>query len=213
MEVIIIANGDIEDLEYVRNIATDKYIICADGAAKYLTQLLIIPNLLVGDLDSIASQDLDWMMEKGVNFKKFPTRKDQTDTELAVEYALDLQPKAITIIGALGSRQDHSLANVMLLWKILNSSNNSIKAKIINEKNEIMITNSTLSVRGEIGEVLSIIPLTDIVKGVTLKGLEYPLENKDIVRGSTLGVSNVFATDKAYISIEEGILIIIKSRD
>lgn len=212
MEVVIIANGDIKDLRYIKEIIQNKYIICADGAAKYLRQLNIIPNLLVGDFDSINSNDLSWMKEKGVSYEKFPSRKDQTDTELALEYAFKIspKPKCIIIIGALGSRQDHSLANIMLLYNILQQG---IEGKIINEDNEIMITKSHVSVKGKIGELLSIIPLSPIAKGVTLEGLEYPLKNRDIPMGSTLGISNVFAENYAHIFIKEGVLLIIKSKE
>lgn len=210
MEIVIITNGDIKNLEFMKKRIQGKHIICADGAAKYLVQSSIVPHLLVGDLDSIDPNDLLWMKNQGVACEKFPARKDATDTELAVEYAIKMQPESITIFGALGSRQDHSIANVMLLNRILQ---HKIQGKIIDENNEIMITDSVLSIEGEIGETISIIPLSDIVKAVTLKGLDYPLFNRDIPRGSTLGVSNVFSSQKATISLEEGTLLIIKSRE
>ncbi|AOY77364.1 thiamine diphosphokinase [Clostridium formicaceticum] len=210
MEIVIVANGDINCLRYIEGTISNKYIICADGAARYLRRIKVVPNLLVGDFDSIHPEDLGWMQQQGVECRKFPSRKDQTDTELAVAYAFELKPKSITIIGALGSRQDHSLANVMLLWKILQEG---IEGKIIDEKNYITITNSKLDIEGKVGETISIIPLTNSVKGVTLKGLEYPLKDRDIALGSTLGISNVFAEKKAVISVKTGVLLVIKSRE
>ncbi|SNR90680.1 thiamine diphosphokinase [Anaerovirgula multivorans] len=210
MEIAIITNGNIHNLELMKRMIQDKYIICADGAAKYLVQSSIVPHLLVGDFDSIDSSHLLWMKDQGVNWEKFPTKKDATDTELAVEYAIKMKPKSITIIGALGSRQDHSIANVMLLNKILQ---HKIQGKIIDENNEITITDSVLEVEGELGETISIIPLSNTVKGVTLKGLEYPLVNRDIPMGSTLGISNVFSSKIATIAVVEGTLMIIKSKE
>ncbi|MCC5911978.1 MAG: thiamine diphosphokinase [Clostridiaceae bacterium] len=210
MDVIIVTNGDIVDLKHIKNTLKDKYIICADGASKYLRNIEVIPDLLVGDFDSIDDDDLSWMKNNGVSYEKFPTRKDQTDTELAVEYAIKNKPKTITIIGALGSREDHSLANVMLLYKIVQ---HDIRGSIIDKNNEIYITKNSIHIEGEIGEMLSIIPITPIVSGVTLKGLEYPLMNKTIAMGSTLGISNIFEKNKVEIHVDEGVLLIIKSKE
>ncbi|SES66302.1 thiamine diphosphokinase [Natronincola peptidivorans] len=210
MEVVIITNGQIDNLSLYKPLMQNKYIICADGAARYLAALNIKPNLLVGDLDSISKEDLLWMKTQQVACEKFPSRKDETDTELAVEYALKLKAQSITMIGALGSRQDHSLANVMLLYKILKQGANG---KIINTNNEITITDNRLDIEGKVGETISLLPLTEKVSGITLTGLEYPLENADITMGSTLGISNVFAKEKATVSLKEGVLLIIKSKD
>ncbi|AKL95528.1 thiamine pyrophosphokinase ThiN [Clostridium aceticum] len=210
MEIVIIANGNIDNLAYIENIIKNKYLICADGAAKYLRKINVVPNLLVGDFDSIDSEDLLWMKENKVQYEKFPSRKDQTDTELALEYAFQLNPKSITMIGALGSRQDHSIGNIMLLWRILQQG---VEGKIVDENSYITITNSRIYVQGEIGEHISIIPLTNPVKGVTLEGLEYPLKDRDIDQGSTLGISNVFIQKEAVISLKEGVLLVIKSKE
>ena len=212
MEVVIIANGEINDLQYIQKIIQDKYIICADGAAKYLRQINMVPDLLVGDFDSISSDDLLWMKSKKVNYEKFPPRKDQTDTELALEYAFKILPKprSIVIVGGLGSRWDHSLANIMLLNNILDQG---IEGKIISDNDEIILAETNISINGEIGELLSIIPLTSVVKGITLEGLEYPLQNRDIKISSTLGISNVFTAKVAKIFIEKGRLLIIKTKE
>ena len=212
MEVVIIANGEINDLQYIQKIIQDKYIICADGAAKYLRQINMVPDLLVGDFDSISSDDLLWMKSKKVNYEKFPPRKDQTDTELALEYAFKIlpKPKSIIIAGGLGSRWDHSLANIMLLNNILDQG---IEGKIISDNDEIILTETNISINGEIGELLSIIPLTSVVKGITLEGLEYPLQNRDITISSTVGISNVFTANVAKIFIEKGRLLIIKTKE
>ena len=212
MDVVIIANGDIDDINYIKDILKDKYIICVDGGAKYLRYINVLPNVLIGDLDSIDTIDLEWIKKGEVKYKKFPTKKDETDTELALEYAFNIspKPKSITIIGALGSRQDHSMANIMLLYNILKQK---IVGKIVDKNNEIMITDSSIKVQGEIGDLLSIIPISTIVRGVTLKGLEYQLVNRDMYLGSSLGISNVFASDNAEIHIKEGLILVIKSKE
>lgn len=210
MEIVIITNGDIRSLDFIRRNIYNKYIICVDGAARYLTKIKIVPDLLIGDFDSIDSEDLLCIKNQGAVCQRFPAKKDATDTELALEYGIQLKPKSITILGALGSRQDHSIANIMLLYKMLQ---HKVKGKIIDENNEMMITDSFLSIKGKVGENISIIPLSKMAKGVTLTGLEYLLVNKDISMGSSLGISNVFSSEDATISVEEGILLIIKSKE
>lgn len=208
MEVTIITNGNIENMDFLRSIIENsEYVICADGAAKYLMDLNMYPNLLVGDLDSINKDALKWIEKGKVKVKQFPVKKDMTDTELAVEFALELCPSKITIVGAIGSRMDHSLGNIMLLYKIHKMG---IRANIMNEINHITITSSTLKVDGEIGQTISIIPIGGNVKGVTLDGLEYPLINHNISMGSSLGVSNRFAEEKATVSVKEGTILVIK---
>jgi len=208
MEVTVVTNGHIENLDILKSIIKNSdYVICADGAAKYLMNLNIYPNLLVGDLDSISSDTLKWIENSEVNIKKFPVKKNMTDTELAIEFALEQSPSRITIVGAVGSRMDHSLGNIMLLYKILKMGT---AARIINEVNDITITDSALEVEGRVGQTISIIPIGGDVRGVTLEGLEYPLINHNINMGNSLGISNRFIKENATISVKEGLLLVIK---
>lgn len=208
MEVTVVTNGHIENMDILKSVVENSdYVICADGAANYLKSLNIFPNLLVGDLDSINNDTLEWIKNSEVELKQFPVKKDMTDTELAIEFALKQSPNKINIIGAIGSRMDHSLGNIMLLYKIHKMD---IKARIINEMNDITITNSIIKVEGKAGQTISIIPIGGNVKGVTLEGLEYPLTNHNIDMGSSLGISNRFINNTATISVKEGILLVVK---
>lgn len=211
MEILIVTNGYIENENILKSaIENSNYIICADGAAKYLMNLRVYPDILVGDLDSISRDALDWINNGRVDVRKFPPKKDMTDTELAIEFALDKSPSAITIIGAIGSRMDHSLANIMLLYKIHKVG---VKARIINHINDIAITDSNLKIEGDVGQSISVVPIGGSAKGVTLEGLEYPLNNHNIDLDSSLGISNKFAQKEATISVKEGILLVIKVYD
>lgn len=208
MEIVIVANGDIKNTNILKTvIEKNDYVICADGAARYLKELNVYPDLLVGDLDSITKDTLEWIENGKVKTKRFPPKKDMTDTELAVEFAFEKSPTEITIVGAIGTRMDHSLGNLMLLYKIHNMN---IKARIINEFNDITITNNILNLKGKIGQTISIIPIGGNVKGVTLEGLEYPLIDHSIDMGSSLGISNKFKGERAVISVKEGTILVVK---
>jgi len=209
MEILIIANGEINDLEFLRNqVLRHSYIICADGAARYLMQLDMTPDILMGDLDSIDATDIEWMRNKGVRIETYPVRKDFTDTDLALEFAMELNPTYITLIGGMGSRWDHSIGNIMLLHKLLERG---IKGSIINENNKVTITSDSLEVFIRDGEIISIIPITPLVKGVTLRGMEYPLNNHDIHMGQTIGISNVLKDERGFIKLKEGKLLVFQT--
>ena len=208
MEVTVVTNGYIENMDILKSIIKNSdYVICADGAAKYLMNINIYPDLLVGDLDSIDDDALRWIENGKVKLERFPVKKDMTDTELAIEFALKQSPHKINIVGAIGSRMDHSLGNIMLLYKIHKMGT---AARIINEINDMTITDSNIKIEGKIGQTVSIIPIGGDVSGVTLEGLEYPLNDCNIHMGSSLGISNRFIKDTATISVKEGTLLVIK---
>lgn len=208
MKVLVVTNGIINDLNHLDQIiGNSDYVICADGAARYLTSLNIYPDLLVGDLDSINPNDLKQMRDRSVRIEKFPIDKDMTDTELAIEYALELNPIAITVVGALGLRWDHSLGNIMLLAKMIKTG---VPCKIIDEKTEITIVDREIELEGNIGDTISLIPLANQVKKVTLEGLKYPLSNRNISFGSSLGISNVFVSKYVKITVKEGLLLVVR---
>ncbi|PHS35510.1 MAG: thiamine diphosphokinase [Alkaliphilus sp.] len=208
MKIVIVTNGIINDLNHLEQIIIKSdYVICADGAARYLAALNIYPDLLVGDLDSISPNDLKQMRDRSVKIEEFPTDKDMTDTELAIEYALELNPTSITIVGALGLRWDHSLGNIMLLAKMIKKG---VPCKIIDEKTEITIVDREIELEGNIGDTISLIPLSNEVKKVTLEGLKYPLLNKNISFGSSLGISNAFIEKQVKITVGEGLLLVVR---
>ncbi len=211
MKCVIVASGDLEYTKRItRTIESSGLIICADGGARHLRALRITPHVMMGDFDSIKKQDKQFFKDKQVEILSFPSKKNHTDSELCVNWAVDNGATDITLLGVTGTRIDHTLANIFLLKKL---AQKNIPARIINQNNEIHAVVNSIRIDGRPGELLSIIPVTETVHGVTLKGLEYPLEDKEIPMGSSLGISNVFKEDVATVSIEKGILIVTKSRD
>ena len=196
-----------ETLDWIRDAQT---IISADGGAGHLRALNILPDVMIGDFDSILPEDQEFFEKKQVKKLTFSSRKDQTDTELCLSWALKNNATDITLLGVTGSRMDHTLANIFLLQKLARLN---IPARIINKNNQIHIVMDFIELKGGPKDFLSIIPITNKVTGVTLKGLEYPLTNKTLKMGSCLGISNSFKETLASISIKKGCLIVIKSKD
>jgi len=211
MKAIIICNGRIENYScYNEHIRNADYIICADGGATHAKKLGLKPDVLMGDFDSINRDDFSYFNEMGIEILKFPVMKDMTDTELAVEHALNKGCDFVVLIGALGSRADHSLANVMLLKKMLDRG---VKGIIVDENNEITLINDRIILEANNYTNVSLIPITEKVEGVTTNGLYYPLQDATIEMGSTWGISNKFISDRAEVSITKGLMLVVKSRD
>ncbi|NLY43573.1 MAG: thiamine diphosphokinase [Clostridiaceae bacterium] len=211
MKAWIISNGQIKNYDFYRNrIYEEDYIVCADGGTLHAYRLGITPNVIIGDMDSMDMDCYNEMAQRKVAILKHPVQKDQTDTQLAVEHVIKQGCEEIILIGALGSRFDHSFANISLLKMILD---NKRKGMLLDEKNEIYLINKDIKLKGNIGDILSLLPVTPEVTGITTTGLYYGLKDAKMEFGIPYGVSNVFIEKEVSISIREGLLLVIKSFD
>lgn len=215
MKIRIVTNGRIENLSWLEkklkeDSAKELVVICADGASNYLKAIDFVPDLLIGDLDSIDPQAKAWMEEKKVPLKKFPSRKDQTDTEIAIGYSVSKKPEEIEVLGAFGSRMDHTLGNVLLLEKFYDPE---VSLVLADEQNEMWLINKDTRITGRKNENLSVIPITEKVTELCLRGFEYPLTNHTLYRGNTLGISNIIREEDAEISYKDGKLLGVIAKD
>jgi len=206
--IIIVCNGTIRDKSFhVGLIKSADMIICADGGANILDALGITPNYLIGDMDSIKESLLK-KFEKNQKTKVIvDVNQDKTDTELAIGLAQSFDPDEMILTGAIGTRVDHTFANILCLTKI----DKKIKAAIIDEKQEIRLFEGTVQIKGKKDDIISVIPLTDI-KGLTYNGFKWNLKNKDKKFG-WFGICNRLTNDKGKICIKKGKTLIIKSKD
>lgn len=211
MEAVVVCGGNINDYSKSRRYFKDNIlVICADGGARHLRNLEIIPDILVGDFDSISSEDYYFYTDKKVEIVRYPVEKDMTDTQLAIEIAVQKGCKSVTLLGATGTRLDHTMANVFLLKKLLDSG---IRGVLADEHNEMELIKDRINLVKENTEKVSLIPVFGRVTGVSTKGLYYPLDKATLEPGTTWGISNEFTETQAAITIEEGILLVIKARD
>ena len=188
-------------------------IIAGDKGLEALYQLKIIPNHVVGDFDSVSSEILEFYKKQSqIIFHTFNAEKDNTDTDIAFKLAIQLKSSKITILGALGKRMDHAIANIHILKDALEAN---IPCQIIDEHNRIYLINKEMTLEKDkvYGKYVSLIPLTSTVEGLTLTGFKYPLNHYTLPIGTSLGISNEIITDTAHIEMKNGILIVIESRD
>ena len=188
-------------------------IIAGDKGLEALYQLKIIPNHVVGDFDSVSPEILEFYKKQSqIIFHTFNAEKDNTDTDIAFKLAIQLKSSKITILGALGKRMDHAIANIHILKDALEAN---IPCQIIDEHNRIYLINKEMTLEKDkvYGKYISLIPLTSEVKDLTLTGFKYPLNNYDLPIGTSLGVSNEIVENIAQIKMKKGILIVIESKD
>lgn len=211
MKALIIGNGKILNTDIIKqNLDENDIIICCDGGIRYAFQEGILPHYILGDLDSSELPMIQFFELKGVIFKKFSAKKDQTDMEICIDFAISLKVTEILILGGIGTRFDHSLANAHILMKALNSN---VFARILDEHNEIMLLKNEIDILGKKGDLISLLPLSTKVLGITTKALEYPLNDYTMEIGASLGISNVMIDETAHISVKSGYLFVIKARD
>ncbi len=211
---LIVLNGEIKDYSfYGKYFEKASLIISVDGAASHMLKFDVLPDVMIGDFDSITKKEYDYFSNQNIRIITFPAEKDKTDAELAIEYALDMGVNEFIILGAIGSRMDHTLSNIFLLNKI---TENGACGWIVNENNKLTLINSkknTITLIKEGNEKVSLLPLSEEVEGITTNGLYYPLVNEKLIMGSSRGVSNEFTGSTAKIKIEKGLLLVLKSKD
>lgn len=211
MKALVVASGNkIKESILLNLIDKVDFIICADGGLMQVMKLGKIPDLIIGDLDSVDNSALNYIQANNIAIHKFPCEKNETDTELAIMYLIENNYKDITLVGATGSRFDHTLANVFLLKRLCK---NKIKGKIVDDNNVIYYVDSKIVLEKKNDTFISIIPTTEVGTIVSLRGFYYPLDNYLIEFGSTLGISNKIIDEEGIIEITKGECLVIQAID
>jgi len=208
--LLVVAGGEIRDMAFLRSKLSElkpAEIICADSGAGYLHAIGLVPNVIIGDMDSLSPGMLEYFTGRGSRIIRFPEGKNETDTQLALEYAFGTVPDEIYVFGAFGTRIDHTLANVSLLALGVKKG---IQVKLIDELCETFIVNRECIIEGEPGQTVSLLPLSDTVTGITIEGFEYPLTNGVMEIGMPYGVSNRLIAARGVISVKKGHLLVIR---
>lgn len=211
MKGLIISSGTITDYDMLKVVVKESdFIICADGGMDHIIKINELPDLVLGDLDSISQNGLRYIEEKNILIQKFPSIKDATDTGLALEYLIENGFKDITLMGVTGTRQDHTMANIFLLNHL---HEKGIKGKIVDDNNTIYLVDKYLELEYIEDSFISIIPITEEGIEVSLIGFFYNLDNINIKFGSTHGVSNKIVEEKGIIKIHKGKALVFISKD
>ena len=202
MRILIISGGEMPAYTIPDNILNPHdMVICADFGCHHARMLGLTVDVAIGDFDSFPAEDA-----RALRMIKLDCEKDDTDTAAAVAYALEQGATKIVILGATGGRCDHFLANISLLKRIHDGEARGI---IYDGTSTIGVISDSITISGRKDDLLSLIPFTDKVTGITTDNLYYPLENFTMETGSTRGISNVFLGETAGVSITGGLLLYV----
>ena len=200
---LVVCNGEMPSSKYLSMLLKSKpFILCADGGANKARSFGIMPDTIIGDLDSITKQTR-------LAFSNVPTIHiaDQysTDLEKALNYLVTNKFSSAIIIGATGERPDHAMANYSILQKYYNK----LRLEFFDDYCTIEIIKQKVSFTAKIGQQISLMPMGKC-SGIVTKGLKYPLRNESLELGVREGSSNEAAAKKIFITVKTGALLLFK---
>lgn len=166
------------------------------------------PGVVIGDLDSLPAADEAVLRTRGCRFITAPARKDETDLELALDYAVQAAVGEIIILGAWGGRIDMSLANVLLLTR---PNLAGVLVRLVEGPQTVYLAQpgQPVCVEGQPGDLLSLIPVGGDAMGVSVGGVEWPLHGDRLPLGIARGVSNVLTGSSARVAVGGGQLLVV----
>lgn len=193
------------------------FVIGVDKGLEILEQLKMEPDLVIGDFDSanngirakyVTSPDAI-VRNKCIVLNP---KKDFTDTHIAILEAMERGAKEIVLLGATGTRLDHTMANLGLLFLCLRAG---VSAELLDTHNRITLIDRDKCLYKDklYGPFISLLPATEVVRDITLKGFKYDAENLSLKQGETIGISNELREEEGHISIGDGCLFVMETKD
>lgn len=219
MRAIIVADGEVSRSEWLdaflgAHASEPRLVIAADGGAVKAKRLGLVPDVVVGDGDSLRPRQLAALRRAGIEVIVFPAQKDESDTELAFREALRRGADELVIVAAFGGqRVEHTIANLLLLTLPELVGRDVV---LIDGPSVVRLAGSLggghVEINGFVGDYVSLLPLTEAVTGVTTEGLRYPLSRATLEQGRTRGLSNELASPRGGVSTADGRLAVIHTR-
>lgn len=204
MTVLVFANGELNETAWLApRLAQATAVIAADGGLRHLLALGRWPHVLIGDMDSLPAGAED-ALPPGIEIVRYGHDKDETDLELALRYAADHYPDPIEIVGAVGGRLDHTLANIALLAHPVLTGR---EVRLVEPHETLWLVTLRTEIHGHVGDIVSLLPLRDDVVVHRTTGLRWPLQDETLVFGQARGVSNELISPVATVAVATGQLI------
>jgi thiamine pyrophosphokinase len=204
----IFLNGSSDSVGLVRRVAgRAELVVAADGGARYALEAGVVPDLVVGDMDSLG-EDLALEVERrGASLERHPARKDKMDGQLAVLAARERGATAADLLCAVGGRLGALIAIPHIL---LAAERIGLRSTVVADQGRMFVIEAgSRTVQGDPQDSISIFPLSGLATGVTLEGMEYPLENASLESGDTLGFHNELIGREATVSVGEGVVLVV----
>jgi thiamine pyrophosphokinase len=205
--VVVFAGGDPVDPTLVTDIPNDARVVAADSGLHHAQALGVPVDVVVGDFDSVDEAALQAAIAAGATVEQFPTAKDYTDLELALQTAVRLGAEEVWVVGGGGGRVDHFVANLLLLGS---DDFAQLRVRALVDEARITVVRDRAELTGAVGSLLTLVALSGPARGVVTDGLRFPLRHEDLLPGSTRGVSNEFAAPRATVALDDGVLLAVQ---
>jgi thiamine pyrophosphokinase len=207
VHAVVIAGGDPPTADQLAAIPPDALLVAADSGIGPLHRAGLVPDALIGDLDSADPVHVAIARERGVRIEVHPPDKDATDLELALGFARDEGATHVTVLGLGGGRVDHFLANILLLahdeWAAL-----AIDAHTADSA--VTVVRGQRSLSGIPGDMVTLLAVNGPAAGVTTVGLRWTLTDAVLTPASTRGVSNEIVTAPATVTVRDGVIVAVE---
>jgi thiamine pyrophosphokinase len=207
MRAVVVAHGDPDPADRTHCLRAD-LVVAADGGALICERWGIVPHVVVGDMDSLGREGVERLRARGARIEAYPREKDETDLELAIEAARKAGADEIVLVAAFGGKRlDHEIANVLLL--AAGSRMSAVRGGTVMR---VIRDGERVSLDGEPGDLVSLVPLADDVQGVRTDGLRYPLRDEPLRFARARGVSNEIVERPAAVGVARGALLVVTTR-
>jgi thiamine pyrophosphokinase len=207
---LVFANGELHDgpaVQAALRQADGAMVVAADGGARLAAACGLVPDLVVGDLDSLPAAEVDRLQARGTAIERANPEKDETDLELALLAAVRRGATWLRIFGGAGGRVDQALANITLLTLPVLAGRD---VRLVTGRQTLwLIGPGEHRLDGQVGDTVSLVPLAGDAHGVRTAALRYPLNDETLRFGPARGVSNVIAGADASVTLREGLLVVV----
>lgn len=207
---LIVTGGDAPSVELLKiSAARADILIAADSGAEAVHRAGLIPDLLVGDMDSVTKETLLFYNTQNVKTCLHPVRKDDTDTALALSCALEMGADELELLGAGGGRCDHLMANWMLLLRMARCG---VPCLMQDDVSSARVVTGAVCFSGRIGAQISIFPMGGPAYVHSTTGLSYPMREQWMPCDNPYGISNVLTETEAQIRIDDGYVLVLQEK-
>jgi thiamine pyrophosphokinase len=213
MKAVVVTDGEPDPGDAI-HLADADLVVAADGGARWLDAIGVMPAVLVGDLDSLDPELVARLEGAGVRVERHPADKDASDTELALHRARESGAEAIVVLGGLGGdRLDHEIANLLLLADP-EMGEGDRDLWLIRGGTTVRVAHAGIGLRlsGRVGDLVSLLPIGGDAEGVRTEGLRFALNGERLALGPSRGLSNVVVSQPASVSLERGLLLVVETK-
>ncbi|NJK80757.1 MAG: thiamine diphosphokinase [Chloroflexaceae bacterium] len=217
MHAVVIANApDLDATPFIGLLRQADLIVAADGGANALHRVNIVPHVVIGDLDSLEQTTGQWLRHSAhrdaVDIRQLPREKDETDLQAALLLVAAAGATHLHLLGTTGGRLDHTLANITMLT-MPELAGRQVRMLEPHQELFLIRADEQHTLKGNLHDTVSLLPLTMAVHGVTISGLYYPLTDATLYANHARGVSNILVQPEATITLHDGLLLVIHHFD